>query len=99
MPESNSAERGDPTAPSTRRLAIAFEPPIVRRGLIASAIVGTLLITINHGSAILAGDVTKERWIRMGLTVVVPYVVSVVSAVSTIRPIRMRDAVGAARPR
>jgi hypothetical protein len=94
MPETIPA-----AAPSTRPLAIAFEPPIVRRGLIASAIVGTLLIAINHGSAILAGEVTKERWIRMGLTVVVPYVVSVVSSVATIRPIRMGEANGGGRRR
>lgn len=82
----------EPAELSTRRLAIAFEPAIVRRGLISSVVVGAVLITINHGTAILAGDVPAERLARMALTVVVPYVVSVVSSVAAIRPIRLRSA-------
>jgi predicted cation transporter len=99
MPQFSSVERNHAAAPSTRPLAIAFEPPIVRRGLISSVVVGTLLITINHGSAIVAGQLSTDRWVRMGLTVLVPYLVSVVSSVSTIRPIRLREANGDARPR
>lgn len=90
----------DPNAPvSTSALEIAFERPIVRRGLICSAVVGTLLITINHGDAILAGDVTTDRVLRMALTVVVPYVVSVVSSVGAIRSTRVRAATSDTRSR
>lgn len=82
----------EPEPRATRRLAIAFEPAIVRRGLISSIVVGALLIAINHGSAIVEGDVSVARLERMALTVVVPYVVSVVSSVAAIRPARLRAA-------
>lgn len=49
------------------------------RGLKFGVIVGTLLITINHGDAILAGDVNRGRLVKMMLTVLVPYLVSTFS--------------------
>jgi hypothetical protein len=82
----------EPESCETRRLAIAFEPAIVRRGLASSIVVGTLLIAINHGSAILDGDVSVGRLERMALTLIVPYVVSVVSSVAAIRPMRLKAA-------
>jgi hypothetical protein len=48
-------------------------------------VVGAILITINHGQAILRGDVTLSRLLQMGLTVMVPYVVSTSSSVSAMR--------------
>jgi hypothetical protein len=45
--------------------------------------VGTLLIAINHGHAIIAGQITQERIFQMILTVVVPYMVSTASSVAT----------------
>jgi hypothetical protein len=47
-------------------------------------VVGAVLITINHGDAIIKGDISLDRLLKMGLTVVVPYIVSTVSSVSTI---------------
>ena len=46
-----------------------------------AVVVGAVLITINHGDAILAGDLPTGRWLRMGLTVLVPYLVSTFSSV------------------
>ena len=66
-------------------LRIAAEPSVVRRSVRIAAVVGTVLIAINHGDAILRGDVDRARCLRMLLTVVVPYVVSTVSSVSTRR--------------
>ena len=63
------------------KLRIAFSWPVVRRSLILAAIVGTVLITINHGSGIAAGDVDHVCLIQCGLTMLVPYCVSTVSAV------------------
>jgi len=62
--------------------ALAREPAVVRRALKFAVVVGTILITINHGDAILAGDVGGRRLLKMALTVLVPYTVSTLSSVS-----------------
>ncbi len=61
----------------------AEHPGTVRRALITAAVVGTIVIGINHGPAILAGDVTFGRVVQMCLTVLVPYAVSTASSVAT----------------
>lgn len=66
-------------------IALAFTPSVVRRGLLYAAIVGTVLIAINHSDAILRGDVTPGRAWRMALTVMVPYIVSTLSSVGAMR--------------
>lgn len=50
-----------------------------------AVVVGSVLIAINHGQAIWEGDLTRPRLIRMGLTVLVPYVVSTLSSVGAMR--------------
>jgi len=62
-------------------LRIATSPAIVRRACGYALVVGSVLLTINHGDAILAGDLPPARLLRMGLTVVVPYLVSTFSSV------------------
>lgn len=64
---------------------IATRPAVVRRALKYAIIVGTLLIAINHGDAILRGDVSIDRLLRMGLTTLVPYAVSTLSSVEALR--------------
>ena len=54
-------------------------------------IVGAILITINHGDAILRGEVDGPRFARILLTLAVPYVVSTVSSVAAIRELRKKD--------
>ena len=82
---------------STSRLAIAAEPKVVRRALAYAVVVGAILITINHGDALLRWMTLRERipaarlW-RMGLTVLVPYVVSTFSSVAAIRDVRLKAA-------
>jgi hypothetical protein len=66
-------------------LRLAAHPKTVKRAFITAVIVGTVLIAINHGAAILAGQVTHARCFQMCLTVLVPYIVSTVSSVSTRR--------------
>jgi hypothetical protein len=46
-----------------------------------AVVVGAVLIAINHGDAILRGDLDAVRIVKMGLTVLVPYVVSALSSV------------------
>lgn len=40
-------------------------------------LVGTILFAINHGWALLNGQMNRGRWISAGLTYVVPYLVNV----------------------
>jgi hypothetical protein len=46
--------------------------------------VGTLLTAINHGDALMHGDVDLVRVLRIVLTVSVPYMVSTASQVGAI---------------
>ena len=64
-------------------LRLALYPATVRRALLTSAIVGTTLTLINHGDALLRGEVDTLRAIRIGLNLFVPYMVSTVSSVAT----------------
>lgn len=68
--------------------ALAFSRPVVRRALLYAVVVGAVLIAINHGDAILAGDLPPRRLAKMALTVVVPYVVSTLSSVGALRQSR-----------
>jgi hypothetical protein len=62
-------------------IAVARERAVVRRAVTFAVVVGAILIAINHGDAILAGDVDTRRLLKMGLTVLVPYTVSTLSSV------------------
>jgi len=69
-------------------LSIAIEPDVVKRALLYAIVVGTILIIINHIDAILSGDVDARRLLKMGLTVIVPYLVSTLSSVGAIQQFR-----------
>lgn len=64
---------------------LAMSPSVVRRGLAYAIVVGAILIAINHGDALLRGEMTAELGWRMGLTVLVPYIVSTLSSVGAMR--------------
>ena len=68
--------------------ADATRPQVVRRALAYAVVVGAVLISINHGDAILRGQVDGGRVLKMGLTVMVPYLVSTFSAVGAMRQMR-----------
>ena len=65
-------------------LTLCFTKPVMKRASWTALIVGTILILINHGNAILKGEVDLTRILQMCLTVMVPYIVSTVSSVSTL---------------
>ena len=69
-------------------VAEAARGSVVRRALGYAVVVGAVLIAINHGDALLRGEVTSERLLKMGLTVIVPYLVSTFSAVAATRETR-----------
>ncbi len=66
-------------------LRLAFQRSVIKRALKYALIVGLVLIAINHSDAILQHRLTMARVLRMGLTVLVPYVVSTLSSVGALR--------------
>ena len=66
-------------------MQLARQPKVVKRALKYAVVVVSVLVAINHGEALLRGDVPLSRLLRILLTVTVPYVVSTASAVSAIR--------------
>jgi hypothetical protein len=83
----NESDARTDTAGGAQRswLRLATCRATVRRALVTAAIVGAILVAINHGDAILSGRMTGWRVFQAVLTVFVPYVVSTVSSVSTRR--------------
>ncbi len=69
-------------------VSVASEPRVVRRALGYGLVVGSILIAINHGDALLQGELGSDRLLKMGLTVTVPYLVSTFSSVGAIRDLR-----------
>jgi hypothetical protein len=48
-------------------------------------VVGTILVLINHGPALSAGSMTPPSLVQILLTYLVPFVVSTVSSVATLK--------------
>ncbi|MDH3445770.1 MAG: nitrate/nitrite transporter NrtS [Deltaproteobacteria bacterium] len=69
----------------TSWLAIAQRKDIVTRAAIVSAIVGTLLVAINQGDALLQGMITPAVVAKIVLTYCVPYAVSTYASVEAMR--------------
>lgn len=66
-------------------LGTATERSVVGRALSVAAVVGTVLVLINHGDALLRGDVSIGRALRILLTMAVPYCVSTYSSIGALR--------------
>jgi len=64
---------------------VATSAQVVRRALKYAVVVGAILIAINHGDALMTGQLGSGRLFRMGLTVLVPYAVSTLSSVEAVR--------------
>jgi hypothetical protein len=83
MNEPTSLTTGISSKPRTW-LALCVSKNIMRRSLLTSLIVGTILVIINHGDALITGEIDSVRVFRIILTYLVPYLVSTTSSVSTI---------------
>ncbi|MBW4556716.1 MAG: nitrate/nitrite transporter NrtS [Trichormus sp. ATA11-4-KO1] len=57
--------------------ASLIEPKFVPTAVKVALIVGSILFTINHGSAVWQGKMSRDRWISAGLTYIVPYFVNI----------------------
>lgn len=66
-------------------LRLAFSPVVVKQALIIAAVVGTILVLLNHGPALMSGEISRGRIAQIVLTVFVPYCVSTVSSVGAMR--------------
>ncbi|NRB05846.1 MAG: nitrate/nitrite transporter NrtS [Rhodobacteraceae bacterium] len=55
---------------------VASSPAVRGRALRIAAIVGTVLIAINHGDNMIMGTMTWSNWLKCGLTYLVPFCVS-----------------------
>lgn len=69
----------------TEWMRLASSERVVRRAAMYAVIIGAVLIAINHGDALLRGELNQTLWLKMGLTILVPYTVSTLSSVSALR--------------
>lgn len=54
-----------------------FDPEFVATGWKTAVFVGSLLFVINHGPALLRGEMNRERWLSVIATYAMPYLVNV----------------------
>ncbi len=54
-----------------------FNPKFAQTAVRVALFVGTVLLIINHGNALVKGQMNPERWISAVLTYCVPYMVSI----------------------
>ncbi len=66
-------------------LGVATRRDVVSRALGYAIVVGAILISINHGDALVRGELGEARLLKMALTLMVPYCVSTSSSVGAIR--------------
>lgn len=69
-------------------LQIAFRGTTIKRALKYTLFVGAILVTINHGDAILAQAIDSDRALRIALTITVPYIGSTIATVALVRAMR-----------
>jgi len=58
-------------------LVSLFDKEFIPTGIKTALFVGSLLFLINHGSATIQGNMTRDRWISGALTYLMPYLVNV----------------------
>jgi len=69
---------------------VAKQWSTIKRAIKYASVVGPILILINHGNAILQGDIAIDRAISMMLTIMVPFFVSTASTVGATLEFRKR---------
>lgn len=82
---------------SSRGTSIAgliFRRDIMLRSLRVAAVVGTVLILINHGQTMLDGVLTTSVLVQIVLTYCVPYAVATYASVRAVRSSENKEADG-----
>jgi len=54
-----------------------LDPALAPTAIRVSLVVGSLLFTINHGSALAKGEMDRMRWFSGLITYVIPYSVNI----------------------
>ena len=54
-----------------------FNRELAPTALKVALFVGTILFIINHGNALIHGQMTRDRWIAVFLTYCMPYLVNI----------------------
>jgi len=54
-----------------------FNPKFAKKGIKVALFVGTAIFLINHGTALIRGEMTAQRWFSGILSYAVPYCVSI----------------------
>ncbi len=67
-----------------------FDPEFIATGLKTAIFVGSLLFIINHGLALLRGEMTLDRWLSVIATYAMPYLVNVYGQYSYRRKLSMQ---------
>ncbi len=57
--------------------ASLIDPKLAPSAIKVALVVGSILFIINHGTALMAGKMKRERWISAALTYLVPYMVNI----------------------
>jgi len=65
-------------------MSIATRSEVVNRSLKVAVLIGTILVAINQGDALLSGAITPQLMWKIPLTYIVPYLVSTHASVCTI---------------
>ncbi|MDX8403018.1 MAG: nitrate/nitrite transporter NrtS [Mariprofundaceae bacterium] len=73
------------------RLLIACHPDTVKIAFRTAVIVGPLLVLINYGDDFMAGEISAGDWVKIGLTILVPYLVSTASCVGIVHRSRRNE--------
>jgi len=68
-----------------QRIKMACQPRVIRTATRFTLIVGPVLVMINHGDAIIDGSMHAGTWLKAGLTMIVPYIVSTLSSINAYR--------------
>ena len=66
---------------------VALRRSVVLRATRVALVVGSILIALNQGDLLLAGEVDGRTWLKIILTPIIPYLVSTVSSVSALREV------------
>ncbi|XHX80661.1 MAG: nitrate/nitrite transporter NrtS [Stenomitos frigidus ULC029] len=70
-----------------------FDADFVVTGLKTAVFVGSLLFAINHGGALVRGEMNRERWLSVLATYAMPYLVNVYGQYSYRYKLNEQDAV------
>ncbi|HSJ96655.1 MAG TPA: nitrate/nitrite transporter NrtS [Myxococcota bacterium] len=90
-PASPAEPRSPLAAARSSWVATALRRDVVSRSARVALVVGTLLVAINYGDRLLAGELRRSDFVKMALTYLVPFGVSTHASVAALRS-RVADA-------